>query len=146
MTIASLVVSCLALGTSLFVAWGNIRYRRRQASAALAPDLYAALRSARDAAFEVGKPLGGGQQDQLINFRSAVIDLADLRPTIRDGKLRDLVDKIFDHEAIGLVNMIDPKRFVGMFVADKTYQSFLVCGRDCASAIERCQEIRRGVG
>jgi hypothetical protein len=146
MTIASFAVACLALITSALVAIGNMRFRRRQEAAALTAELYAALRGARDAAFQVGKPLGGGLPEQILSFRSALVDLSDLRPTIHDPDLRTLVDRIFDHHAVGFVSLIDPDRFVSLAIPDETYVTFLDCGRDCASAVERCQVLRRGIG
>ena len=146
MALASVLISSLAFLVSLYVAVANRRHRSRQEAAAVMGELYPILRSARDAAFNFGKPLGGGKADQIVTFHNALKDLADLRPAIHDVSLGELVDRLFQHQAVGFAMSIDPERFIGMALLDDGYVTFLDCSCDCARAIERCQELRRGIG
>lgn len=108
-------------------------------------ELYPVLRSARDASFNYGNPLGGSSPSHLITFHNAIKDLTDIRPAIHDDELQKLVDAVLNHPASGIAGGVDPERFIAIVLPNSTQDYFIECAQACATALERCQSLRKGV-
>lgn len=143
--IGGFVISLFALALGVANTVQATRQRSRQENAAVTGDIYPVLRTLRDASYQYSKPLGGQRYEHLVTLHYAVIDLSDLASAINDKQLRDLVTSLIEHEVTSIVLMIDPPRFEGLYLKDRDIALFLDLLRRAAKAIERCQQLRRGI-
>ena len=138
----ALSIGALGLGGVNYVV--ALRQRRRQEDAAVTGDLYPVLRTLRDSGWHYGKPLGGQQNDDLISLNAGLVDLADLYPAIQDRKLREAVKVLLDHDAAQFALSIDPRTFDSAGFTAEALTWFTDFANQAQTAVQRCQELRRG--